>query len=95
MLSLLGKSADAESTSKVTATDSQVCTREPEELKMMVDQLLAQVTPLETQIGVLNSNIIETTSELCAKSLSLERSTTAKDDFQRETTKLTKKVEGK
>jgi hypothetical protein len=48
----------------------------------MVDQLLAQVTPMETQIGVLNSTIIDTTTELCAKSLNLERTTTAKDDFQ-------------
>jgi hypothetical protein len=73
---------DVESTRKDTATDAQVCMREAEELKMMVDQLLAQVTPMETQIGVLNSTIIDTTPELCVKSLNLERTTTAKDDFQ-------------
>jgi hypothetical protein len=39
--------------------------RPARELKTMVDQLLAQVTPLETQIGVLNNTIvIDTTTEL-------------------------------
>jgi hypothetical protein len=38
--------------------------RSARELKTMVDQLLAQVTPLETQIGVLGNTIIDTTTEL-------------------------------
>jgi hypothetical protein len=61
----------------------------------MVDQLLAQVTPLETQIGVLNSTIMDVSTELHARSLSLERTSTAMDDFQRQTATLTRKLEGK
>jgi hypothetical protein len=67
---------DAESARKVAATDAQVYTRAAQQLKMMADQQLAQVTPLETQIG------------LFSKSLSLEQTTTAKDDFPRQTRKI-------
>jgi peptidoglycan hydrolase CwlO-like protein len=52
--------------------DVEVCTRAAQELKEMVDQLLAQVTPLETQIGVLSSTIMDASIKHRARSLSLE-----------------------
>jgi hypothetical protein len=54
----------------------------------MVDQLLAQLTPLETQIGILSSTITDANIELRAKSLSLYQTTAAKEDFQQKATKI-------
>jgi hypothetical protein len=59
-----------------------------------VDQLLVQVTPLETQVGVLSSTITDTAAELHAKKLSLERTTATKGDFQGKNACLTKNLKG-
>jgi hypothetical protein len=59
-----------------------------------VDQLLVQVTPLETQVGVLSSTITDTAAELRAKKLSLERTTATKGDFQGKNACLTKNLKG-
>jgi hypothetical protein len=47
----------------------------------MVYQLLAQVTPLETQIRVLSRIIMDHSTELRAKELCLERTTATKEDL--------------
>jgi hypothetical protein len=62
-----------------------------QEMKEMVEQLLTQVTPLETHIGVLSSTI----TELHTNALCLEQTTATKDDFQRQNVWLTKKLEGR
>jgi chromosome segregation ATPase len=49
---------------KDATKDAEVWTRVERELNEMVDQLLAQVTPLETQIEVLNSTVINASTEL-------------------------------
>jgi hypothetical protein len=49
---------------KDATKDAEVCMRAARELKEMVDQLLAQVTPLETQIGVINSTFMDVSNEL-------------------------------
>jgi hypothetical protein len=64
------------------------------ELKEMMDQLLEQVNPLETQVPILNGTIMHTSTELHAKELGLERTTGAKVDFQRQNSKLVKKLKG-
>jgi hypothetical protein len=63
-------------------------------MKKTVDQLAAHVPSLETQVKNLNDKIADPNTELCARELSLERTTTTKDDFQRQSTRLTKKLEG-
>jgi outer membrane murein-binding lipoprotein Lpp len=65
-----------------------------EELKKTVDQLSAYVPSQEAQVNTLNSNIEDLNTELRARELSLERTTAAKDDFQRKSTQLTKKLQG-
>jgi hypothetical protein len=61
----------------------------------MLDQLLAQVAPLETQVRVLNRTIMDMSTKLHARSLYLEQATATKDDLQKLNSKLTKKLEGK
>jgi hypothetical protein len=63
-------------------------------LKDKVDQLLPQMTPLETQFGVLSGTILDYSTELHAKELSLERTTTTKDDLLRQNSWLMKKLKG-
>jgi hypothetical protein len=60
----------------------------------MSDQLTAYVHSLEAQVKSLNGIIADLNTELCARELNLERSTAANDDFQRQSTQLTKKLEG-
>jgi chromosome segregation ATPase len=86
--------ADVESAMKEDVMDAQDYTKAAQELKMMLDQLLAQMTTLETQIGVLSSSIADTTTELRSKVFGLEQTTTAKDDFHWQNARLTKKLKG-
>jgi hypothetical protein len=60
----------------------------------MVEQLLAQVTPLEVQVQTLSGSLEDNAAELHAKALSLERTTAAKDDYQKKNTWLSKKLDG-
>jgi septal ring factor EnvC (AmiA/AmiB activator) len=66
-----------------------------EEIKRSTDQLVTHVPSLETQVKNLNDKIINLNTELRARELGLERTTAAKEDFQRQSTRLTKKLEGK
>jgi hypothetical protein len=77
--------ADAESSKKEALTDAEVCTKAAQELKEMVDKLLDQVTPLEFQVQTLKSSVADHSAELRAKALSLDRTTTAQDNYQKKT----------
>jgi hypothetical protein len=44
---------------KDASRDAKVCSKADRELIDMVDRLLAQVAPLETQVGVLNGTIMD------------------------------------
>jgi hypothetical protein len=60
----------------------------------MADQLMAYVPSLEAQVKTLNGTIDNLNTELRASELSLERTIATKYDFQRQSTRLTKKLEG-
>jgi hypothetical protein len=62
--------------------DTKMCTKVVVELKEMTNWLLEQMTPLETQVGVMNGTIMHMSTELRAKELGLEQTTTAKEDLQ-------------
>jgi hypothetical protein len=47
----------------------------------MLEQWLAQTTPLETQIEVLSSTITDSTTKLHANAYGMERTTATKDEF--------------
>jgi septal ring factor EnvC (AmiA/AmiB activator) len=68
--------------------------RAVEEMKKTSDHLSAHVPALEPQVKTLNMTIVDMTTELRAKELSLEHTTTAKDNLLRQNTRLTKKLEG-
>jgi TolA-binding protein len=61
-------------------------------MKKTVNQLMAHVPSLETQVENLNDKIAKLNTELRARELRLERTTSIKDDFQHQSTRLTKKL---
>jgi hypothetical protein len=63
------------------------------ELKEMVAQLLAQVIPFEAQIVVLSGTFLDPSTKLQVKELSLECTTTARDNLLHQNSQLTKKLE--
>jgi regulator of replication initiation timing len=65
-----------------------------EEIKKTTNQFMTQIPSLETQVMNLNDKIAALNIELRARELSLGRTTVAKDDFQRHSTRLLKKLEG-
>jgi chromosome segregation ATPase len=65
-----------------------------ETLFLAVEELKKTMDQLTTYVPSLNNKIVDLNAELCARELSLERTTAAKDKFQRQSTWLTKKLEG-
>jgi chromosome segregation ATPase len=63
-----------------------------EDLKKMADQFTTQIPSLETQVKNQNDKITDLNVKLRARELCLERTTTAKDDFQHQSTQLSKKL---
>jgi hypothetical protein len=86
--------ADDKLAQEKAQTDAEALSRAIEEIKKTTDQLAAQVPSLKTQVKNLNDKVANLNIELRARELSLERTTTAKYDFQRQSTRLTKKLEG-
>jgi hypothetical protein len=87
--------ADSEVARKEALTDAEVCSKAAQELKDMIDQLLAKTPPLEFQVQTLSSSLEDSAAEIRAKVLSLERTTAAKDDYKKKNSRLRKKLEGK
>jgi chromosome segregation ATPase len=73
--------------------DVETCTKAFVELREMVDRLLAPVTPFEAQIGILSGTIVDQSTDLLAIELSLQRTTTTKDNLLHQNSQLTKKLE--
>jgi hypothetical protein len=61
----------------------------------MIDQLLAKTTPLEFQVQTLSSSLEDSAAKVRAKELSLERTTAAKDDYKKKSSRFKRKLEGK
>jgi hypothetical protein len=73
--------------------DTETCIKAVMELKEMVDRFLAQVTPLEAQVEVLSGTILDHSTELQLKELSLECTITTRDDVLHQNSRLTKKLD--
>jgi chromosome segregation ATPase len=74
-------------------TDAETLSRVVEELKKMANQCATQVPSLETWVKKLSDKIADLNIKLHARELSLEQTTAAMDDFQCQSTRLTKKLE--
>jgi chromosome segregation ATPase len=75
-------------------TDTKTLSRVVEVFKKTADQLPAYVPSLDAHVKTLNNTITNLNTELHAGELSLEWTTATKDDFQHQSTRLTKKLEG-
>jgi uncharacterized coiled-coil protein SlyX len=61
--------------------DVETLSRAVKEIKKTVDQPTTHVPYLETHVKNLNDKITNLNTELCARELSLERTTVTKYDF--------------
>jgi thiamine pyrophosphokinase len=86
--------ADEKLAQEKAQTDTETLSRAVEEIKKTADQLVAHVPSLKTQVKNLNDKVANLNTELRARELSLERTTATKYDFQCQSTRLTKKLEG-
>jgi hypothetical protein len=73
--------------------DVETYTRAVVEMKDMVDRLLAHLTPLEAEVDVLSGTILDHSTEDWAKELSVECTTTTRDDLLCQNSWLMKKLE--
>jgi hypothetical protein len=73
--------------------DVETYTRAVVEMKDMVDRLLAHLTPLEAEVDVLSVTILDHSTKDWAKELSVECTTTTRDDLLCQNSWLMKKLE--
>jgi septal ring factor EnvC (AmiA/AmiB activator) len=86
--------ADGKLAQEKAQIDIETLSRAVEDMKKTADQLASQVPSLETHMKNLNDKITDLNAKLCANELSLEQTTNTKDDFQHQSTRLMKKLEG-
>jgi hypothetical protein len=65
------------------------------DLKKTADGLATQVPILEEKLKHLDNKVLDGLTEICAKELSLERTTKANEDYKSQSARLTKNLESK
>jgi predicted nucleic acid-binding Zn-ribbon protein len=88
LASLKSKLANAKTVRQEAQVEVQILAQVVGNLKKMADKLAIQIPALE-------ENVLDGLNELCAKELSLERTTKANEDYKSQNARLTKKLEGK
>jgi chromosome segregation ATPase len=65
------------------------------DLKIYADKFTAQIPNLEEKVKHLENKVIDGLNEVRARELCLERTAKANDDYQKQNSQLTKKLESK
>jgi hypothetical protein len=64
-------------------------------LKISADKFAAQIPTLGDKVKHLENRVVDGLNEVRDRELYLERTTAANDDYQKQNTQLTKKLESK
>jgi chromosome segregation ATPase len=72
-----------------------VLTRAIKDLKITVDRFAAQIPTLEDKVKHLKNKVVDVLNEVGARELCLEHPTRANEDYKKQNTQLTKKLESK
>jgi hypothetical protein len=72
-----------------------VLTRAIKDLKITVDRFAAQIPTLEDKVKHLKNKVVDVLNEVRARELCLEHPTRANEDYKKQNTQLTKKLESK
>jgi chromosome segregation ATPase len=65
------------------------------DLKISANKFAAQIPTLEDQVKHLENKVMDGLNEIRTRELCLERTTRANDDYKKQNTQLTKKLESK
>jgi hypothetical protein len=68
-------------------------TRAVKDLKISADRFAAQIPTLEDKVKHLENKVVERLNEIRTRGLCLEHTTPANDDYKKQNTQLTKKLE--
>jgi predicted nucleic acid-binding Zn-ribbon protein len=69
--------------------------RAVKDLKISTDKFAAQILTLEDKVKYLENKVVDGLNEVRAPALCLERTTQANEDYKKQNTQLTKKLESK
>jgi hypothetical protein len=77
----------------VSQVDTDVLSQAVHDLKVFVDWFTTQIPTLEDKVKHLEDKVVGGLKEVRARELCLERTTQANDNYKKEVTQLTKKLE--
>jgi hypothetical protein len=87
---------DGEKAAQLTAQiEVDVLSRVVKDLKISADKFAPQIPTLEDKVKHLENNVVDGLNEVQARELFLERTTWGNDDYQKQISQLTKKLESK
>jgi predicted RNase H-like nuclease (RuvC/YqgF family) len=87
---------DKEKAARVTAwVKANVLSQVVHDLRASADRFTTQIPTLEDMVKHLEDKVVEGLKEVRAQELYLEHTTQSKDNYQKEVTQLTKKLESK
>jgi t-SNARE complex subunit (syntaxin) len=69
--------------------------RAVKDLKILADNFTAEIPTLEDKVKHLENKVVDVLNEVKAQELCLERTTRANEDYKKQNTQLTKKLESK
>jgi hypothetical protein len=79
----------------VAHVEADVLSRVVRDLKISADKFATQIPTLEDKVKHLEDKVVEGLKEVSARELCLEHTTQVNDNYQKEVTQLTKKLESK
>jgi chromosome segregation ATPase len=82
-------------TRKAAEIEVDMLARAVKDLKNLADKFTAQIPTLEDKVKHLENKVVDVLNEVKAQELCLERTTRANEDYKKQNTQLTKKLESK
>jgi hypothetical protein len=70
-------------------------TQKVKDLNIIIDKFAARIPTLEDKVKNLEDKVVDGLNEVRDRELYMERTTTVNDEYQRQNTQLTKKLESK
>jgi hypothetical protein len=70
-------------------------TQKVKDLNIIIDKFTARIPTLEDKVKNLEDKVVDGLNEVRDRELYMERTTTVNDEYQRQNTQLTKKLESK
>jgi chromosome segregation ATPase len=82
-------------TRKAAEIEVDMLARAVKDLKILADKFTAQIPTLEDKVKHLENKVVDVLNEVKAQELCLECTTRANEDYKKQNTQLTKKLESK